>query len=63
VKPTPGAEGVFVNLTPGSENPETEKYMKLSNQMNTNEIQDVFMGRVGKLLNAIAKDRDHLEAK
>ncbi len=63
MKPTPGAEGVFVTLTPGSENPETEKYMKLSNQMNTNEIQDVFMGRVGKLLNAIAKDRERLEAK
>ena len=53
----------MVTLTPGSEHPETEKYMKLSNQMNTNELQDVFMGRVGNLLNAIAKDRERLEAK
>jgi hypothetical protein len=53
----------LVTLTPGSEHPETEKYMKLSNQMNTNELQDVFMGRVGNLLNAIAKDRERLEAK
>ena len=58
-KPTEGA-----TLTPGgSEQPETEKYMKLSNQMNTNELQEVFMGRVGKLLKAIAKDRERVEAK
>ena len=63
MKPTPGAEGVLATITPGSEHPETEKYMKLSNQMNTNEIHDVFMGRVGKLLNSIAKDRERLEAK
>ena len=58
-KPSEGA-----NLTPGSsEHPETEKYMKISNQMNTNELHDVFIGRFGKLLNAIAKDREHFEAK
>ena len=52
------------NFTPGSsEHPETEKYMKLSNQMNTNELQDIFMGRVGKLLKAIGKDRERVEAK
>ena len=57
-------EGGLAALTPGrSEHPETEKYMKLSNQMNTNELQDVFMGRVGKLLKAIAKDRERVEAK
>jgi len=37
--------------------------MKLSNQMNTNELEDVFMGRVSKLLNAIGKDRERVEAK
>jgi hypothetical protein len=58
-KPSEGA-----TLTPGgSDHTETEKYMKLSNQLNTNELQDVFMGRVGKLLKAIGKDRERLEAK
>ena len=64
VKPIAGAEGDMAALTPGSsEHPETEKYMKISNQMNTNELHDVFIGRFGKLLNAIAKDREHFEAK
>ncbi len=31
-------------LTPGDH--EYEKYLKLSNQMNTNELHDVFMGRM-----------------
>ena len=64
VKPIAGADGDMAALTPGSsEHPETEKYMKISNQMNTNELHDVFIGRFGKLLNAIAKDREHFEAK
>jgi hypothetical protein len=64
VKPSAGAEGDMAALTPGSsEHPETEKYMKISNQMNTNELQDIFMGRFGKLLYAIAKDRERFEAK
>ena len=64
VKPIAGAEGDMAALTPGSsEHPETEKYMKISNQMNTNELHDVFIGRFGKLLNAIAKDRERFEAK
>jgi len=47
--------------TPGD--PEYEKYLRLSNQMNTNELQDVFMGRMDKMLAAVARDRDKLGAK
>jgi hypothetical protein len=31
--------------------------------MNTNELQDVFMGRINKLLTAVGKDREKIEAK
>ena len=48
-------------LTPGDV--DYEKYLKLSNQMNTNELQDVFMGRMEKVLAALAKDRERIDAK
>jgi len=31
--------------------------------MNTNELQDVFMGRMEKVLAALAKDRERIDAK
>lgn len=48
-------------LSPGDQ--DYEKYLKLSNQMNTNELHDVFMGRMSKLLKAVGKDREKLEAR
>lgn len=47
--------------TPSDE--DFEKYLKLSNQMNTNELADVFEGRVEKLLLAVKADREKEEAK
>ncbi len=35
-----------------------EKYTKLAEAMNTNELQDVFIGRVDKLLQIVQKERD-----
>ena len=40
-----------------------EKYLKLSNQMNTNELQDVFIGRMERVLAALGKDREKIDAK
>jgi len=31
--------------------------------MNTNELQDVFMGRMEKVLGALAKDRERIDTK
>ena len=50
-----------IQLTPGDV--DYEKYLKLSNQMNTNELQDVFMGRMEKVLGALAKDRERIDTK